>query len=141
MSLLLTAAMLLAVPECPVPYTTGFSNTWGAPRSEGRQHLGTDMFADYPTFIVAPEPGRVRFGTARLGGNVVRLTADTGRYYYFAHLLAVPDLHLTQGERVLAGRVIGFIGSSGNANQPHLHIEVHIDGQPANPYWWLDDAC
>ncbi len=100
--------------------------------------MGTDMFADYNSIIVAPEAGVLEHGTTRLGGIVVRLYADTGRYYYFAHLAGYSASRVS-GEHVDQGTIIGFVGNSGNAKhtRPHLHIETTIDGRRHNPYGWL----
>lgn len=43
-------------------------------------------------------------------------------YLLYAHLQALPELRA--GEEVECGQVIGSIGSSGNALNPHLHLEV-----------------
>ena len=125
-------------PECPVPNVSDFSNTWGGARSGGRRHRGTDLFADYNSIIVAPEAGVLEHGTSRLGGIVVRLYANTGRYYYMAHLAGY-SASRTSGQQVEAGAIIGFVGNSGNARhtRPHLHIETSINGSRHNPYRWL----
>lgn len=43
-------------------------------------------------------------------------------YLLYAHLEKAPDLQI--GDRVECGEVIGTIGSSGNALNPHLHLEA-----------------
>ncbi len=45
-------------------------------------------------------------------------------YLLYAHLLEPPALH--PGDPVTCGGVIGAIGSSGNALNPHLHLEVRL---------------
>jgi murein DD-endopeptidase MepM/ murein hydrolase activator NlpD len=47
----------------------------------------------------------------------------------YCHQMVRP--FVTVGEYVAAGEVIGMSGSSGNSSGPHLHFEVHINGDPS----------
>lgn len=49
-------------------------------------------------------------------------------YLLYAHLLAPPDQQA--GQIVSCGEILGAIGSSGNALNPHLHLEARLG--PAN---------
>jgi murein DD-endopeptidase MepM/ murein hydrolase activator NlpD len=126
---------------CPVDGGgLNFSDTWGAARSGGRSHQGTDMMAANGTPTVAPTNGDVVHKASGLGGTTWYVYGDNGHTYYGAHLSAYEG-----GERhVMAGDVIGYVGSSGNASAsaPHLHFEFHPGGGSAvNPYELLDRAC
>jgi hypothetical protein len=72
-----------------------------------------------------------------LGGNVVRIQGDDGRYYYYAHLDSVNGLEV--GQRVNAGDIIGAMGNSGDARTTpvHLHFQVAEGGKDLNPYEFL----
>ena len=55
------------------------------------------------------------------------LAVDASRrslYLLYAHMQAPPDL--TPGDPVVCGQSIGAIGMSGNALNPHLHLEMRL---------------
>ena len=110
---------------CPVAGVSSYSDTYGAPRSGGRAHEGVDMIASAGTPLVAVVSGNADFHSSSLGGNSVGLSGDDGNYYFYAHLSGYEgsSRHVSQGE------VIGYVGSTGNANGVnHLHFEVHPGG-------------
>ncbi|MGH3442720.1 MAG: murein hydrolase activator EnvC family protein [Nitriliruptorales bacterium] len=121
-----------------------FSNTWGAARSGGRRHKGTDVMAAFGAPVYAFTNGRIaKMSYSGLGGIGLYLWGDDGVEYYYAHL----DGHaagMYVGRRVEAGELVGYNGSSGNADRwaPHVHFEVHPGGGGAvNPYYWLSPVC
>lgn len=62
--------------------------------------------------------------------TVLRLTDGTELWY--CHQSAVT---VAPGQRVAAGEVIGYVGSTGNVTGPHLHLEVRPGGGEAvDPY-------
>ncbi len=121
-----------------------YVNSWGAPRSGGRAHKGTDVMAPRRAKVYAFTNGRVeRMKAGGIGGIVLYLRGDDGHRYYYAHLDGYAD-GVRPGGRVEAGQHIGYNGSTGNADYsaPHVHFEVHPGGGSAtNPYHWLTPVC
>lgn len=116
---------------CPVEHAR-FFNDWGFPRSGGRYHTGTDLFAPRGTPVRAPVAGLAAQVTGSAGGYQFELLGDDGNTYLGSHM----DGFAASG-RVVAGTVIGYVGDSGNAvgSEPHLHFQIHPDGGiPVNPY-------
>ncbi len=132
---------LLGIWKCPVQGPLHFTDSWGAARSGGRGHQGTDMMSPAGTPTVAPVSGRVEHRSSGLGGMAWWVYGDDGNTYYGAHLSAYENVGVGHVER---GTVIGYVGSTGNASAsaPHLHFEFHPGGGSAvNPYSRLVEVC
>jgi peptidoglycan LD-endopeptidase LytH len=115
----------------PVDGPNSFTDTWGAPRSGGRSHEGTDILCSRGTPIRAVVGGRVTqtspYDTG-LGGITIWLSGDDGNSYYYAHMDSIAS-GIEEGTRVAAGQVIGYAGDTGNARGTvHLHFEIHPGG-------------
>jgi peptidoglycan LD-endopeptidase LytH len=127
---------------CPVSRPYSYVDTWGASRSGGRAHQGTDIMNPYGNKVHAYVDGTIsRESYSSLGGVTLYLQGDDGNEYYYAHL---SRYFARTGQRVQAGELIAYNGQSGNAaaTAPHLHFEVHPGGgSPVNPYPWVQRAC
>ena len=133
---------LAAMPKpviLPVPVegvaVRALRDTWDGARSEGRKHEGIDIFARRGTSVVSTTEGIVtQVGTNRLGGQVVWVMGPGRQYHYYAHLDDYADV--TAGMHIAAGRVLGYVGNTGNAETtpPHLHYGVYEAGGAINPY-------
>jgi murein DD-endopeptidase MepM/ murein hydrolase activator NlpD len=128
--------------SCPVSKPFSFVNSWGAARSGGRAHKGTDIMNPMRNKVHAIVDGVVsRLSTSSLGGISLYMRGDDGNEYYYAHL----DSYASRaGQRVKAGELIAYNGQTGNARYtaPHVHFEVHPGGGGAvNPYSYVKAAC
>jgi murein DD-endopeptidase MepM/ murein hydrolase activator NlpD len=125
----------------PVYGKHSYSDDYGAPRQDTGRHEGNDIFATAGTPAVAVCTGTLhRVGTNVVPGNRLWVKCDKGGdEFFYAHLSAFAnDTH--SGAHVTAGQVVGFVGSTGDAEQtpPHLHFEVHPGGGgPVDPYPFL----
>lgn len=126
------------------PHRTNFRDTFGAPRSGGRSHKGTDVFAVMGEPVLAFTDGVIaRHSNGGLGGISVYLRGDDGNLYYYTHLQRI-DANGAVGRRVQGGERIAYNGDTGNARggAPHVHFEVKPGGGASiNPYPWLAAAC
>jgi murein DD-endopeptidase MepM/ murein hydrolase activator NlpD len=121
------------------PYS--YVDSWGAPRSGGRSHQGTDVMAPHGARVFAFVNGVVsRESTSSNGGIQLYLQGDNGVEYFYAHLSGYA---VSTGARVRAGQLIAYNGQTGNAQYtaPHVHFEVHMSGGAVNPYPHLKPVC
>ena len=103
---------------------------------EGILHLGLDYTGDVGTEVLASAPGTVVSVIERGGyGLFVEIDHGDGFVTRYAHL---SEATVAIGDTVEAGAVIGKMGQSGNAEEPHLHFELRIDGVAYNPRYYLN---
>lgn len=134
------AAPVGAGGACPVPNAT-FQDSWGAPRSGGRTHEGTDMLAPGGSPAYAVRDGVVRTASSSAGGISLYLTADDGMVFFYAHNSANV---VSSGQGVTAGQLIARVGSTGNASGgvTHVHLEMQPGGGNAiRSYSFVRGIC
>ena len=99
-------------------------------------HTGLDFAAPQGTEIRSIAPGVVlaaSFDGAFGNKTVVRL--DDGTVLWYCHQSAFA---VKVGQRLAAGELLGYVGSTGNVTGSHLHLEVHPQGHAAvDPEDWL----
>lgn len=133
---------------CPVVGAVAgrdFSDTWGAARSGGRSHQGTDVFADRGAPIVAIHDAvvtKVSRSDIGLGGLTVTYRTSDGSEWYNAHLESV-EPGLAAGTTLDRGQRVGTVGTSGNARgtPPHDHVGRRYGGAWVNPWPTLSTLC
>ncbi|MEM9119341.1 MAG: M23 family metallopeptidase [Cyanobacteria bacterium P01_F01_bin.56] len=104
--------------------------------SSYEMHSGIDFRGPTGTPIYATADGIV-VKAERLGGYGKHVVIDHGYSHetLYAHLSAID---VQAGDRVKRGDLIGALGSTGRSSGPHLHYEVHRNGRPVNPRYYLD---
>lgn len=96
-----------------------------------RMHRGIDLAAAHGTPITATSDGIVSSATWAGGyGLMVALENARGVETRFAHM---SRMAVAPGQRVKAGQVIGYVGSTGLSTGPHVHYEIRVNGQSINP--------
>jgi murein DD-endopeptidase MepM/ murein hydrolase activator NlpD len=142
-----------AIPETgrlvfPLPAGTYLQTSRFGVRSdpftgEPTLHAGNDWAAGDGTPILAFADGVVTY--AGMSGGVqgrivIEHTIDGGPVAtVYLHMWA-HGIYVSPGQWVVAGQVIGAVGSSGRSTGPHLHFEIHPGGASAaavDPLVWM----
>ena len=95
-------------------------------------HAGMDFSAKSGTPIYATGDGVVdrADNTASGYGNHIVIRHGFGYETLYGHL---SKYNVRSGKRVKRGDIIGYVGSTGRSEAPHLHYEVHKNGEVVNP--------
>jgi murein DD-endopeptidase MepM/ murein hydrolase activator NlpD len=100
-------------------------------------HPGIDISTPRGTKIVAPAAGVVvTAGRRGAYGNAVVIDHGYGVVTRYGHL---EGFAVRAGQRVERGDVLGFVGSTGRSNAPHLHYEVWVRDKNQNPIHFILD--
>lgn len=100
-----------------------------------RPHEGIDVRAPRGTPIQAPAAGTViKAGWDGGYGRSVEIDHGFGVVTRYAHTSAIL---VAVGERVQRGQLIARVGSTGLAEAPHLHYEVHVAGRAVDPLQYV----
>lgn len=104
-----------------------------------KMHNGIDFSAPVGTPVFATGDGLVQdvTGSARGLGNQILIDHGFGYTTLYA---CMDELNVRQGQQVKRGDLIGTVGDTGLSVSPHLHYEVHLNGEPMNPinYFFLE---
>ncbi len=98
-------------------------------------HYGMDFTAPRGTPVFATGDGVVERADANSSGygNHIRIDHGFGYVSLYAHLRNVKPYNVRPGQKVKRGDIIGYVGSTGRSQAPHLHYEVFKDDERINP--------
>lgn len=122
------------------PYNGNITSTFGHREnpfggSSVETHKGLDISAPYGAPVKAMAMGTVEFAGVRGGfGNCIILKHANGFETLYGHL---SKILVSPGQKIDIGQQIGKVGSTGRSTGPHLHYEVHQNGQKINPQPFL----
>lgn len=118
-----------------IPYTFKYNTgqtTMGYSSIKGF-HYGTDFGSSKGVDgdpVIAVGSGTVQYVCGNTGaqGNCIGIQMDKNKEHYFVymHLCKKPDFKV--GDKVRAGQVIGYMGTTGNSTGTHLHLGLHLGG-------------
>ncbi len=118
------------------PYPGTITSTFGHRENpfsgEGVEtHKGVDIRASWGSPVKAMAKGEVEFAGLRGGfGNCIMLKHGNGFETLYGHL---SKILVSVGEKIEIGQQIGNVGSTGRSTGPHLHYEVHKNGEKIDP--------
>ena len=98
-------------------------------------HPGVDLAAPSGFDVHSATSGFAVIGFDPAGaGNYVMVVVDARVRVLYCHL---SRFAIHSGEAVHAGQVIGFVGDTGLATGPHVHLQVDVAGVPVDPAAFL----
>lgn len=112
-------------------------DTFTDARGSGGMHDAIDIMAPAGTPVIAVADGTVEklFESRRGGTTLYQFNPERTHAYYYAHLQGYAP-GIAERQLLRRGQVIGYVGSTGNANPqaPHLHFAVFALGPERR--WW-----
>ncbi|HEY8561457.1 MAG TPA: M23 family metallopeptidase [Pyrinomonadaceae bacterium] len=113
------------------------ADTFSDARSDNRVHDAIDIMAPAGTPVLAVGDGEIAkfFDSERGGITIYQYSADKKYVYYYAHLQKRAD-DVAENQYVARGRIIGYVGDTGNAGPGnyHLHFSIALLRDPKR-YW------
>ena len=120
---------------CSARITSGFGTRVSPGGIGSTRHEGVDFSMGIGTPLRAMHTGRVTSASAVSGlGYQVRIDYGGGVQVGYAHMSSIA---VRTGQQVTRNQLVGRSGNTGNSTGPHLHLEVHLHGQPVDPKPWL----
>ncbi len=126
----------------PVPITSGFGDRQVANCGYcSTFHEGLDFTPGAGVAIQAIADGvvsLVKDDRGGLGNHVIIDHVIHGQKVQsvYAHMLT-GSVKLVVGQSVKVTDEVGQVGSTGASTGAHLHLEIHVDGIPIDPFAWL----
>ncbi len=103
----------------------------------GKLHAGIDLAANEGVPYKAVHAGTVTSAGYQGGyGYAVTVRTDDGIEIIYAHSRR---LLVKTGDVVKAGQILGEVGNTGYSYGTHLHLEIHVNGEPTDPIPLLRD--
>ncbi len=104
--------------------------------NEEKFHAGIDIGADSGTPIYASFSGVCTVADYDdWNGYYIKLQHEGNIMTVYCHC---SKLNIKKGDKVKAGDVIAYVGSTGSSTGPHLHYEIRVDNVSLNPEFALN---
>lgn len=116
-------------------------DTFNDARGGGRIHDAIDIMAPKGTPVFAVADGKIAklFNSKQGGLTLYQFDTAEIHAYYYAHLDSYAA-DIKEGDLIMRGDVVGYVGSTGNASPaaPHLHFAIFVLGPDKK--WWQGTA-
>ncbi len=101
-----------------------------------RFHAGIDFTAPRGVEVYATADGVVEAVNTEIWGYGQHIIINHGNGFktLYGHL---SKFKVKRGQKVTRGMLIGLVGSTGKSTGPHLHYEVHKNGEKLNPAFFF----
>ncbi|MET3427185.1 murein DD-endopeptidase MepM/ murein hydrolase activator NlpD [Actinoplanes tereljensis] len=125
------AADVWLLPLDEFTFTSAYGIRWG------KLHAGIDLAAPEGSPYKSIHAGKViQAGYYGAYGYSITVQNPDGTEVIYAHSRRVL---VKAGDQVKAGQVIGLVGNTGASYGTHLHLEIHVGGNPVDPIPYLRD--
>lgn len=112
--------------------------------SSGDAHNGLDITGKEGCQVIAVGNGTVSHvngggvvrgltGAGPGQGNCIAIQMDKNSKHFFVYMHLCKEPTLKVGDKVKAGDVVGYMGSTGNSTGTHLHIGLHLGATWPSP--------
>ncbi len=90
------------------------------------RHTGWDIRTTLGMPVMASAAGEVAYsGRMDIRGNLVVINHGFGVFSTYSHL---SQIHVTRGQTIIKGQIIGVTGDTGRSSGPHFHWEIAVNG-------------
>ena len=118
---------------------------WSETMGDYRVHLGIDIQTAEDAPVYAAADGVVsKVWDDALMGRCVAISHDGEIFTFYKNLDTTLAAGIAQGKEVKAGQKIGYVGNtaiSELADEPHVHIEMTVNGLAVDPRDYLSEEA
>jgi len=131
----------VAAPKLLVPVegiqASALTDTFDQPRGKERHHEALDIMAPKGSKVLAVADGKlVKLFNSKPGGLTIYQFDPSEKFaYYYAHLDRYAD-GIKEGMPLKRGDLIGYVGSTGNADPAAPHLHFAVVELTAEKQWW-----
>ncbi len=114
---------------------SGYENRRNPVTKENKFHYGNDFVLQQGEKVMSTAKGIVtKAEYISKYGNSIMIKHNEMYSTFYCHL---KSFAVKAGDNLEKGQIIAYVGSTGLSTKPHLHYEVHKNGERVNPKDYL----